>query len=144
MRLIVVVLLLGSLVGCSPVTPAPRALTALRLKQIAYALEVLRKERPEALLFLVPGVNDGKDDALWQFLMREKANLQPLREEDIRKLVTDGWGHPFNLTRRADVATKDPSSPLLRFPGDVLIWSSGPDGTNQFGLGNDVVYTPAQ
>jgi hypothetical protein len=75
-------------------------------------LEVLRKENPEALALLVPGTNDGKEDRLRQFLMREKARMQPLHEEDIAKLATDGWGHPFNLAKRADVATKDPASPL--------------------------------
>ncbi|MGO8929639.1 MAG: hypothetical protein ACLQU3_22460 [Limisphaerales bacterium] len=144
MRATVVVVLLGGLLGCSRETPAPRVATVYRLKEIAYTLEVLRKEKPEALSLLVPGANDGKEDRLRQFLMREKASLQPVQENDIIKLVTDGWGHPFNLACRADVAMKDRASPLLRFPGDVLVWSSGPDGTNQFGRGDDVVYTPAQ
>ena len=144
MRAIVAVVLLGGLLGCSPETPAPRVQTVYRLKQIAYTLEVLRKEKTDALSLLVPGANDGKEDRLRQFLMREKTSLQPMQEDDISKLVTDGWGHSFNLASRADVAIKDPASPLLRFPGDILVWSSGPDGTNQFGRGDDVVYTPAQ
>jgi hypothetical protein len=144
MRTTIAVVLLGGLLGCSPETPAPRALTTSRLKQLGYTLEVLRKEKPEALSLLVPGTNDGKEDRLMQFLMREKASMQPLHEEDIGKLATDGWGHPFNLAKRADVATKDPASPLLRFPGDILVWLSGPDGTNQFGRGDDVVYPLAQ
>ena len=144
MRTTIAVVLLGGLLGCSPETPAPRALTTSRLKQLGYTLEVLRKEKPAALSSLVPGANDGKEDRLRQFLMHEQANLQPIREQDIGKLVTDGWGHPFNLASRAEVTAKDPASPLLRFPGDILVWSSGPDGTNQFGRGDDVVYTPAQ
>ena len=47
--------------------------TVYRLKQIAYTLEVLRKEKTDALSLLVPGANDGKEDRLRQFLMREKA-----------------------------------------------------------------------
>jgi hypothetical protein len=129
--------------GCSPETPAPHAQTVNRVKQIGYTLEVLRKEKPEALSLLLPGANDGKEDRLRRFLMHEKANLEPMQEGDISKLVTDGWGHPFNLASRVDVATKDPASPLLRFPGDILVWSSGPDGTNQFGRRDDVVYAPA-
>jgi len=43
-----------------------------------------------------------------------------MREDDISKLVTDGWGHPFNLASRADVAVKAPASLLLRFP--VTFW----------------------
>lgn len=144
MRATIAVVLLVGLLGCFQETPAPRAETLSRLKQIAYTLEALRKERPEALSSLVPGANDGKEDRLRQFLLHERASLQPLREEDIRKLVTDGWGRPFNLASRSDVATKDPASPLLRFPGEILVWSSGPDSTNQFGRGDDVVYTPAQ
>ena len=144
MRATIAIVLLGGLLGCSLETPAPRALTTSRLKQLAYTLEVLRKEKPETLSLLVPGTNDGKEDRLRQFLMGQKASMQPLREEDIAKLATDGWGRPFNLGKRVDVTAKDPASPLLRFPGDILVWSSGPDGTNQFGRGDDVVYAPVQ
>jgi hypothetical protein len=143
-RAALAVVLLAFLLGCSPEAPAPRALTGSRLNQIAYTLQVLGKEKPEVLSLLRPDMTDGKEDRLGQFLMREKASLQPMQEDDIRKLVVDGWGHSFNLAKRADVALRDPASPLLRFPGDILVWSSGPDGTNQLGRGDDVVYTPTQ
>ena len=56
------------------------SMTTSRLKQLGYRLEVLRKEKPEAFSLLAPGTNDGKEDRLRQFLMGQKASMQPLRE----------------------------------------------------------------
>jgi hypothetical protein len=84
----------------------------------------------------LPDASDGKEECLGQFFRHEKPSLQPMQEDDIRKLLVDGWGHSFNLAKRADVTLRDPAYPLLRFPGDILVWSSGPDGTKQLGQSN--------
>jgi len=144
MKVAVLIMLLGGLLGCSPTTPARRVQTKSRLKHIALILATIRTEKPDALSLLVPGANGRNEDRLRQFLMREKASLQPLQDDDISKVVVDGWGHSFNLGSRADVAAHDPAATLLEFPGDIVVWSSGPDGINQFGRGDDVVYTPTR
>jgi hypothetical protein len=139
MRLSITFFLLGSLLGCSPSTPAPVAQTVSRLQQVNYILAIYQKQKPEALSFLTSGTNGAKEDLLGQFLMREETNIQSMKFDDFRKLAVDGWGHPFNVASRGYVAGHDPVPALLQVQGDILVWSSGPDGTNQFGRGDDVV-----
>ena len=51
----------------------------------------------------------------------------------------DGWGRPYNVEWRTNLV--DVTSPMLirnRFP--LLVWSSGWNGVNEYGNGDDIYY----
>lgn len=51
----------------------------------------------------------------------------------------DGWGRPYNVEWRTNLV--DTASPMLiwnRFP--LLVWSSGWNGVNEYGNGDDIYY----
>jgi hypothetical protein len=55
--------------------------------------------------------------------------------------VKDGWGNPVVFMWRSALtsATVSPGLMSKRFP--VIIWSTGPNGSNEFGFGDDLFTT---
>lgn len=54
---------------------------------------------------------------------------------DILRQFDDPWGHKFNVI----VADKFSRKRFGRAVGDIIMWSSGPNGVNENGLGDDIV-----
>jgi hypothetical protein len=54
--------------------------------------------------------------------------------------VLDSWGRPLHFEYRSShILTTNAPSPLLTKSNKVLVWSSGPNGSNEFGRGDDIV-----
>lgn len=53
--------------------------------------------------------------------------------------IKDAWGHPLNCMWFEQAVTHGASDQLRRKQLPVLVWSSGANGTNEFGSGDDVV-----
>jgi len=52
--------------------------------------------------------------------------------------VTDSWGKSLNFVWRDDAIRSNICDALLLKSLPVLIWSSGPNGSNEFGKGDDI------
>jgi hypothetical protein len=53
--------------------------------------------------------------------------------------VLDGWGQPFHVVYRTNLVHQPKAPPtLLAKTNAVLVWSSGPNKTNEFGNGDDM------
>jgi hypothetical protein len=59
--------------------------------------------------------------------------------EDERPTILDAWKRPLQMMVRSNLLTLPNISPtLLSKTNAVIIWSSGPNGRNEFGNGDDV------
>lgn len=56
-------------------------------------------------------------------------------------LILDGWGDPLNFAVNSNYSAGRILW-LLRKTNSVAIWSSGPNGINDYGAGDDVVKLP--
>ncbi|MCD6050404.1 MAG: hypothetical protein K0Q55_1807 [Verrucomicrobia bacterium] len=56
------------------------------------------------------------------------------------KTILDGWGNPLNMVRK-EILTTNPlaNSKLLSKANQIIVWSSGANGKNEYGGGDDVV-----
>lgn len=66
-----------------------------------------------------------------------------IREVDGVEVLIDPWGSPFNidyLTRFPSGAIRD--ALLECSPGGIAMWSSGPNGINEYGEGDDILSVP--
>jgi len=58
-------------------------------------------------------------------------------------LVLDAWGHPVNIVARTNLPEGDLLANSLRAKtNSIIIWSSGPNGVNEYGHGDDIVAEP--
>jgi hypothetical protein len=55
-----------------------------------------------------------------------------------KSVINDAWGRPLNFMWHEDAVKSNASHALLKKSCSILIWSSGPNGTNEFGGGDDV------
>jgi len=53
--------------------------------------------------------------------------------------IQDAWGRPLNLIWREATLSAGVSDVLAKKRLVVLVWSSGPNGTNELGRGDDIV-----
>lgn len=72
-------------------------------------------------------------DAVIQLIARDET-LKPI-SNNLRK--SDGWGRPYNVEWRTNIVGV--ASPMLKANQDaLLIWSSGENGVNEYGNGDDI------
>ena len=72
-------------------------------------------------------------DAVIQLIARDET-LKPI-SDNLRK--SDGWGRPYNVEWRTNIVGV--ASPMLKANQDaLLIWSSGENGVNEYGNGDDI------
>lgn len=75
----------------------------------------------------------------WERLLVEEAGWVRMEPEEIRKAFCfDAWGRRLNLDFKTNLVAKGASASLLSNTFDVVIWSSGPNGTNELGNGDDI------
>lgn len=56
-------------------------------------------------------------------------------------MLTDGWSNSLNLIWRGEATNGVLNRSLLAEDGPVLIWSSGANGSNEYGNGDDLFIT---
>ena len=127
-----------------PVTPAPKAQTVSDLTNVFHAMRVLESENRSSVGDQVRRISEGATlQRQWENLLVANAEILGVQPEDIRdQLCLDGYGNLFNVDWRTNVAATGGSSTLTRTDFDIVVWSSGRDGTNDSGHGDDVVLSP--
>jgi hypothetical protein len=139
-----VLLLSGVLASCSPETPAPKAATVSRLKNVCSTIQVLEEANHTTIGQQLRGIaGDATLQRKWELLLLDDAGRLQMEEKDIREfLCRDGYGNLFNVDFTTNVVAHAGSASLTNTPFDVVVWSSGRNGTNEFGNGDDVVWSP--
>jgi len=66
-----------------------------------------------------------------------------IRKVDGVDVLIDPWGSPFNVDKLTRFPSKDIRDALLECsPDGIAIWSSGPNGINEYGDGDDMLVVP--
>lgn len=82
---------------------------------------------------LVRHDNEDLLDAVILLIARDET-LKPI-SDNLRR--SDGWGRPYNVEWRTNMVGV--ASPMLKANQDaLLIWSSGENGVNEYGNGDDI------
>jgi hypothetical protein len=92
-------------------------MAGLSLGQIFFAIQAYPQYVPE------------KED------ISSNANIPTIVKASVMK---DAWGQPLNFMWHEDAVKNNVCNALLKKNYPVLVWSSGPNGTNEFGDGDDV------
>ena len=138
-----VLILGGILMSCSPETPAPKAVTVSRLKNVQRAIQVLEEANRATIGQQLRGVSGDTLQRKWELLLLDDAGRLQMEDKDIREfLCRDGYGNLFNVDFTTNVVAHGASPGLTNTACDVVVWSSGRNGTNEFGNGDDVVWSP--
>ena len=58
--------------------------------------------------------------------------------------IVDSWGRPLQIRWREDLIGTNYISLKLSIDSPIIIWSLGPNGENNYGLGDDVVWKGQQ
>lgn len=129
------------LVSCSPSAKAPRKSTEIRLKNVERAIRLLEEANHATIAEQLRGISAGMTlHDKWELLLVDDAGRLGMESKDIREvLCRDAWGNRFNLDFKTNLVASGASAALLNSTFDLAVWSSGPNGSNEFGNGDDVV-----
>mgnify|MGYP006969463314 CR=1 FL=1 len=96
---------------------------------------------------VISGINNGSlqpdSQSAWGVVVTQ---LHTFREgyikvsEGAQPVVLDAWKQPLQMTAKSNLlALTDVSPRLLAKTNTIVIWSSGPNQSNEFGHGDDIV-----
>jgi hypothetical protein len=130
------------LVSCSPSVKAPRKSTEIRLKNVERAIRLLEEANHATIAEQLRGISGGTTlQDKWELLLVDDAGKLEMESNNIREvLCRDAWGNRFNLDFKTNLVASGASAALLNSTFDLIVWSSGPNGSNEFGNGDDVVF----
>jgi hypothetical protein len=132
------------LVSCSPSAKAPKKNTEIRLKYVERAIRLLEEANHTTIGDQLRGISGGTTlQDKWELLLVDHAGRLKMESKDIRDvLCRDTWGNRFNVESKTNLITHGASRALLNASFDLVVFSSGPNGSNEFGNGDDVVFSP--
>jgi len=113
--------------------------TLVRIRHVQLALDDLKANYPheyETLLTNEPNIIRSR----LRLLLNRHAQGNPPSEVEMDKMFSDAWEHPLNMCHRPLAIAHNAAPKLLATPGDILVWSNGNDGTNDFGAGDDIIF----
>lgn len=142
---VVSILLLISLLP--PRRSEVRPVHTINLLKIVYRTISILEERNSASigsqLMKVSG-NSSLHQKWEQLLVNEILDEQFDREYIQRVLCSDAYGNRFNVELKENLMAAKGVEKLLSTPFDVVIWSSGPNGSNELGKGDDIVFQASE
>lgn len=129
------------LVSCSPSVKAPKKSTEIRLKNVERAIRLLEEANHATIAEQMRGISSGTTlQDKWELLLVDDAGRLEMESKDIREvLCRDAWGNRFNVDFKTNLTTRGASATLLNSTFDFVVWSSGPNGSNELGNGDDLV-----
>jgi len=134
------------IVSCTPpVTPAPKAATINKLNRVYHTIRVLESENHLSIgeqLRRITNAITLQDK--WTRLVVESMAKDGIDETIAREtLCQDGYGNLFNIDFKTSLIAKGAPNKLTGVEFDVIIWSSGENGINEDGQGDDI-FLPAE
>jgi hypothetical protein len=128
------------------VHPARRVHTVQNLKLVDYVIRLLEDENDSSIGAQLQRIHEGSTlEEKWEHLLVDHGAMLEIDPDDLQvkdRLCRDGFGNLFNLSFKTDIITNGASSALKAMPYDVVVWSNGPNGTNELGKGDDIVLVP--
>ena len=75
-----------------------------------------------------------------EYASRKTGSKFKIRKVKGAEVLIDPWGHPFNVDVVSRFPCEDMREALLESsPNGIAIWSSGPNGVNEYGDGDDIL-----
>jgi hypothetical protein len=126
--------------ACKPRSTAKGVSTITRIKNANLAIELLEKANHSTISEQLAGVAGGTTlQDKWEQLLVDNVAILKIEPKNVREgLVFDYWGNRFNLDFKSNLVAHQASAALLDTSFNFVIWSSGANGTNEFGNGDDV------
>ncbi len=78
-----------------------------------------------------------------EYAKRVKGVVFKIRNVDGFELLIDPWGRPYNVDMLSRFTDEEIKKGLKDYTtGGVVVWSSGPNGINEYGNGDDILERP--
>ena len=128
--------------GCNDVS-APRRVTVYRLKNGYTAMAIIEEASGKASREQLAGMGELESrQAAWRRLcLDHEESLRMSKEEIVEWLCVDGYGNELNVCLPEEDALPRINEDMADFGFEVVLWSSGKNGINEFGHGDDVYLT---
>jgi hypothetical protein len=81
--------------------------------------------------------------AAYGTLMRARGEVSMTTTNLREPLVLDAWDHPLNFAYRTNLPEWGLVGSFRTKTNAIIIWSSGPNGRNEYGQGDDVILNRA-
>ena len=140
----ILVAILAILFWPSPVTRAPKTHTQSNLKIVYYTMAVLEDESHKTMAELLGEISTGAlAREKWKTLVARTEVKEGIESGMYEKsLCYDGYGRLLNVEYKTNLTALRMALSLTNSEFDVVIWSSGYNGTNEYGNGDDIVLPP--
>jgi len=124
----------------SPTTKAPKTSTKIMLKNIYQAILILEKENHLSIGEQLRQVHNGNSlQEKFIILLSNNSEKLCLNPKIIEKqYLYDGYGNHYNLDYKNDFLLKRGNVEAVNMNFDVIIWSSGKNGINEYGFRDDI------
>lgn len=137
----IAVLLVCAFQACSPpVTPAPKALTKNKLKNVYQAFRVLEAEDRGSIGEQLGRIPEQRN-LHGKLLLLFSNNSQRLEIDSnviAKGFLYDGYGNRFNVEFKTNLLLKVGATAITETDFDVVVWSSGANRRNEDGSGDDI------
>jgi hypothetical protein len=122
----------------TPITDCKRTFADISLRMYA-----IKEETNGGAQERMPATSGLELNSALARLLTDEATRTGIRQPSYveRNLLRDPWQRPFNVAWRSALTNLENEYVLLFEGGDIAIWSSGPNGTNEYGAGDDLVGT---
>lgn len=142
---IVVLVVVAAIIPIEPKVRPP-AKTKAAIELILYEADMRGVADGEGLRKLLNGATDSvainRAIAAWAMADTNLASRVSVIRVSTDGLILDGWGRPLNFAlRSAEVPRISPALLNQSETSGLIIWSSGPNGANEFGRGDDIFPT---
>lgn len=138
------VLILWLLAVFSPSAPAPRSERTKLLIERCYQGQLMIEQKSENGLAGLLGTESKGTELNAKFAATidgiDGLDLLGATVKTSNSLTTlvDGWERPLRVAWRADVLRLNATARVLARTNELLIWSSGKNGIDEFGSGDDI------
>ncbi|MGI6494967.1 MAG: hypothetical protein ACOX5G_02555 [Kiritimatiellia bacterium] len=144
-RLCAVVSLVLLLVGIfiSPLTRSKETETKNIIRQVYALVEYVAFANGLSSEDLLSAQSETNTPALFLESITRQALSEGLAPPSLKNgTITDRWGRQLNVAWRYSLAENGDAKRLSQYPSIFVVWSSGNNGINEFGDGDDVSLPP--
>jgi len=120
--------------------PAHKQATVQRLKAVYYRVHQVETNAGGNIADYLKSYPGESLQKKFQHMIAASARTNEEEEQLVIKMECyDDYGEPFNVDFRTNLSAHGAAPIILSIKEDLIIWSSGPNRTNEFGYGDDIV-----
>lgn len=126
--------------GCNRPVAAPKAQTEARLKNAYHTMQLAEDEGRLPILEQLQRItNQTNLQAKWVQLMIATAAQSGIDSNTaLDTICRDGYGRFLNVELRTNLISRKASPNLTNLSSSIVLWSSGMNGLNEWGFGDDI------